>query len=143
MKGERNQIQLDNPNNPELDYWQTSHDIIAQIYRTIDFDIQPLCKSLWEHGVETRWSCSGKLGHMCSRTVVIIPADEFLPSVDKQIKDKIESTMKDLGIVEYWLSRVYSHVKGSSGMQDYWLLEIPNMLIDSIAYPIPYRNIGV
>lgn len=107
-----------------------------QILRAIDKEIRHIILALWNNDVYTSWSCSGKPGHMCSRTTIIIPAG------DPDTKGKVEKTMEALNIKEYWLSRVFSHVKGLSGMQDYWLLEIPNKRIDWIAYPIAYRRAG-
>ena len=102
--------------------------------RSIDREIRHIILALWNNDVYTTWSCSGKPKHMCSRPTIVIPAG------DPETKDKVEKTMDYLGIKEYWFSRVFSHVHGFSGMQDYWMLEIPNPRIDWIAYPIAYRG---
>ena len=73
---------------------------------------------------------------MCSRPTIIIPAGY------PETKNKVEKTMDQLDIEEYWLSRVFSYVHGFSGMQDYWMLEIPNPKIDWVAYPLAYRGKG-
>lgn len=106
------------------------------ILRAIDKDIRHIIHALWENDIPTSWSCSGKPGHMCSRATIIIPAG------DPDTKEKVEKVMNLIDIKHYWLSRVYSHVPGLSGMQDYWMLEIPNTRIDWIAYPIAYTGKG-
>jgi hypothetical protein len=121
------------------EYWESSSDWRAQVYRAIDDGVKRLCRALWEHGLETRWSCSGEPGHMCSRAVVILAASEISDSL---VRERIQATMRDIGIAEYWLSRVYSAIPSSSGMQEYWMIQLPNPRIDEIAYPIAYRRRG-
>jgi len=121
------------------EYWEMSLDCIAQVYRGIDNGIKILCKALWEHGLETRWSCSGEPGHMCSRPVIVLAASEISDSI---VKSRIQITMQDMGIKEYWLCRIYSSVPSASGMQEYWMIQLPNPKIDEIAYPIAYRHRG-
>jgi len=110
------------------------HEVEKQLLNQVDEDIQYIVKALWENDVPTCWSCSGKVGHLCSRPVIIIPT-----SCDG-IKDKVKKVMQDLNIEDYWLLKVHSHIETSSGMKEYFMLEIMNPEIDWIGYPIPYRR---
>jgi len=109
-------------------------DIREQMLKQIDKEIRGIIRKLWDEGIETYWSCSGRKGHLCGRPTIIISNGDFFKR-----KDLIKKVKKVMGRRLYWLSEVWSYVKPTSGMTHYWMLEIMGKE-DWIAYPIYYRR---
>lgn len=104
----------------------------------IDRPIRKIVADLRESGIDTDWSCCGEENHMVIRPTIEARTWALTPDRWTRELTTIESILQANGIVDYWVSLVWSHGKTDvHGGEPVWLIQFLGRY-DFLSMPVGY-----